>query len=251
MTRNMTRPVASFIGRSSLIGLLALAGASVTAENSEAVSVDTLPVGEPVVQVWGARTRGAKGIFGVHTWVAVKAQGAAEFTVYEIIGWRLRWSDSALVIRNRAPTQWFGAEGELYAEKRGPGVEALIERIDKAAREYPYASTYTVWPGPNSNTFTAWIARAVPELEVDLPATAIGKDYLGASVFSTAPSGRGFQLSLAGLLGVAASGVDGFELNLLSLNFGISSSGVKLPIVGRIGAPRISAPLAAGEPARP
>jgi hypothetical protein len=251
----MMRPVARFIRRSSLIGLLALAGASVTAENSESVVVDPRVVdptiSEPVVQVWGARPRGGKGIFGVHTWVAVKPQGAAEFTVYEIIGWRLRWSDSALVIRNRAPTQWFGAEGELYAEKRGPGVEALIERIDKAAREYPYASTYTVWPGPNSNTFTAWIARAVPELEVDLPATAIGKDYLGSSVFSSAPSGSGFQLSLGGLLGVAASGVDGLELNILSLNFGISGSGVKLPIVGRIGGPRLSGMTPVAQPAQP
>jgi hypothetical protein len=251
----MPRPVASFIGRSSLIGLLALAGATVIAETPERVvldpgAADAVAVSEPVVQVWGARTRGAKGIFGVHTWVAVKPRGTAEFTVYEIIGWRLRWSDSALVVRNRAPTSWFGAEGELYAEKRGAGVDALIERIDQAAREYPYAKTYTVWPGPNSNTFTAWIARAVPELEVDLPATAIGKDYLGSSVFSSAPSGSGFQLSLGGLLGVAASGVDGLELNLLSLNFGVSASGIKLPIVGRIGAPRIAAPLSA-EPANP
>ena len=235
----MTRPVASFVGRSSLIGLLALAGASVTAENSDGVALDPVLTTEPVVQVWGARTRGAKGIFGVHTWVAVKAGGAAEYTVYEIIGWRLRWSDSALVIRHRAPNSWFGAEGELYAEKRGAGVEELIQRIDKAAREYPYAQTYTVWPGPNSNTFTSWIARAVPELEVDLPATAIGKDYIGGSMVSTAPSGRGFQFSLRGLFGVAASSVDGFELNILSLNFGVSSSGIKLPIVGRIGTPRI------------
>ena len=240
----MPRPVASFFGRSSLIGLLALTGASVTAENSDSAAVDPIVTTEPVVQVWGARTRGAKGIFGVHTWVAVKPRGVAEYTVYEVIGWRLRWSDTAVVIRNRAPDQWFGADGELYAEKRGAGVEALIERIDKAARDYPYAQTYTVWPGPNSNTFTAWIARAVPELEVDLPATAIGKDYLGTSVVSTAPSGKGFQFSLRGLFGVAASGVDGFELNLLSLNFGVSSSGIKLPIVGRIGTPRIPGGIA-------
>jgi hypothetical protein len=247
----MTRPVVSFISRSSLIGLLALGGASVTAENPERATLDPIDTAEPVVQVWGARTRGAKGIFGVHTWVAVKPRGAADYTVYEIIGWRLRWSDSALVIRNRAPNQWFGAEGELYAEKRGDGVDELIERVDKAAREYPYAQTYTVWPGPNSNTFTAWVARAVPELEVDLPATAIGKDYLGSSVLSTAPSGRGFQFSLKGLFGVAASSVDGFELNLLSLNFGVSSSGLKLPIVGRIGTPRIPGPVPAQEIATP
>src|SRR5688572_16964472 len=160
---NMPRPISSFVGRSSLIGLLALGGASVTATNPDGPAVDS-QAGEPVVQVWGARTRGPKGLFGVHTWIAVKAADAGEFTVYEVVGWRLRWSDSAVVIRNRAPTHWFGADGELYAEKRGAGVDELIRRIDKAAREYPYAKTYTLWPGPNSNTFTAWIARAVPEL---------------------------------------------------------------------------------------
>ncbi|HEV3008937.1 MAG TPA: DUF3750 domain-containing protein [Burkholderiales bacterium] len=204
-----------------------------------------------MVQVWGARTRGPKGIFGVHSWIAVKPQGATEYTVYEVVGWRLRWTDTAVVIRNRAPNHWFGAQGELYAEKRGAGVDALIERIDKAAREYPYAKTYTVWPGPNSNTFVAWIARAVPELEADLPATAIGKDYLGAEMVSTAPSGKGFQFSLRGLLGVSASAVDGFELNILSLNFGVSSSGIKLPIVGRIGMPRISGPVVGEAQASP
>jgi uncharacterized protein DUF3750 len=239
----MTRPLTRFVGRSSLIGLLALAGASVTGENAERAS-DSAVANEPVVRVYGARTRGAKGLFGVHTWIAVKPEGALEYTVYEVIGWRLRWSESVVVVRNRAPDYWFGSQGELYAEKRGAGVDDLIRRIDKAAREYPYANAYTLWPGPNSNTFTAWIARAVPELEVDLPATAIGKDYMGDTMISTAPSGSGFQLQLRGLLGVAASGVEGVELNILGLNFGVGPSGLKLPLVGLIGSPRIDTAVA-------
>ncbi|MGV3655740.1 MAG: DUF3750 domain-containing protein [Noviherbaspirillum sp.] len=193
-------------------------------------------VKEAMVQVYGARTVGAKGWFGVHTWVAVKPADAPEWTVYEVIGWRLRWSGSALVIRNRAPDgRWFGEIPELYAEKRGAEAERLIPRIDQAARTYPYAQEYRAWPGPNSNTFTAWIGRAVPELEMDLPATAIGKDYLGSAIFSSAPSGSGFQVSLGGLLGFAISAVDGVELNVLGLHFGISPSGLKLPVIGRIG----------------
>jgi hypothetical protein len=188
----------------------------------------------------------------VHTWIAVKPSGVPDYTVYEVIGWRLRWSDTALVTRNRAPDRWFGSAGELYAEKRGAGVDELIKRIEKLAGDYPYAKQYTLWPGPNSNTFVAYITRAVPELEADLPATAIGKDYLGGSVFSRAPSGSGFQFSLAGLLGMSASGVDGLELNILSLNFGVGRSGLKLPLVGRIGAPRIDTTLAVAEsPALP
>jgi hypothetical protein len=240
-----------FMPTNNIMLRLATALLAFSALSANAQAPDPMTVREPVVQVYGARTLGVKGLFGVHTWVAVKPQDATEWTVYEVIGWRLRWSDSALVIRNRAPQNWFGSKGELYAEKRGAGVDELIRRIDKAAREYPYAKTYTLWPGPNSNTFTAWIARAVPELEVDLPATAIGKDYIGGTMISTAPSGSGFQFTLRGLLGVAASGVEGLEINILSLNFGVGPSGVKLPLVGRIGAPRISAAIAAEEPVNP
>ena len=200
---------------------------------------DPAMVKEAVVQVYGARAVGAKGFFGVHTWIAVKASDAPDWTIYEVIGWRLRWSESSVVVRHRSPDgRWFGAVPELYVDKRGTGVDALIERIDKAARAYPYANEYRTWPGPNSNTFTAWIGQAVPELEMDLPATAIGKNYLGSAVFAAAPSGSGFQMSFAGLLGVSASGVDGLEFNLLGLSFGVSPNGVKLPIVGRIGGAR-------------
>jgi hypothetical protein len=211
---------------------------------------DPKAVSEAVVQVYGARTLGFKGLFGVHTWVAVKPTAAKDWTVYEVIGWRLRWGESIVVVRNRAPDgRWFGSEPELYAEKRGAGVDELIRRIDKAARDYPYAHEYTMWPGPNSNTFTAWITRRVPELEADLPATAIGKDYLGGSIVGTAPSGRGVQLSLAGLLGVSASGVEGLELNVLGLSFGVGPSGLKLPLIGRIGPSRVAA-VPASEPAQ-
>ena len=229
------RRVARYLKLTAFAALTSLASLPVHALG-QAPDPATTP--EAVVQVYGARTMGVKGIFGVHTWVAVKPANAMSWTVYEIIGWRLRWSDSALVIRERQPdAPWFGSVPELYADKRGAGVEELIARIDKAARDYPYSNTYTLWPGPNSNTFTAWIARAVPELQVDLPATAVGKDYIGSTFVSTAPSGTGFQFTLGGVFGVAAGPVDGFELNLLGLNFGVSGTGVKLPMVGRVGVP--------------
>ena len=216
------------------------------------VAPDPARVREAVVQVYGARTVGVKGYFGVHTWVAVKPTGAPEWTVYEVIGWRLRYQDTAVVVRHRAPDgRWFGAEPELYADKRGAGVDDLIRRIDAAAKSYPYAAEYGLWPGPNSNTFTAWIARAVPELEIDLPPTAIGKDYLRGSVVAKAPSGSGYQLSLRGLLGVAASSVEGVELNLLGLSFGVGPHGLKLPLVGTLGPARSFAAAPAAATAQP
>jgi hypothetical protein len=231
-----------------LLGLfLALFGATSLAADWRTAS--RAPVGlapdpattpEAVIQVYGARTVGWKGAFGVHTWVAAKPSNAEQWTVYEVVGWRLRWSESVVAISHRAADgRWFGSEPELYADRRGEGVDEMIARIDKAAREYPYAGEYGLWPGPNSNTFTAYLTRQVPELGVDLPGTAIGKDYLRDDFVHAPPSGRGVQLSLGGLLGVTASSVEGLEFNILGLSFGLGPSGIKLPFVGRIGADRV------------
>jgi len=196
---------------------------------------------EPVVQVYAARTWGARGAFAVHTWIAVKPAHAGTWTVYEVIGWKMRWSGSALSVSERAPdARWYGNAPELLAERRGEGVAVLIERIDRAARAYPYARDYTTWPGPNSNTFTAHVLRAVPELKVDLPPTAIGKDYLGDIIVASAPSGSGFQISLGGILALTASAVEGLELSVLGLTFGVNpfDPALKLPLIGRIGPAR-------------
>lgn len=206
---------------------------------------------EAVVQVYGARTVGMRGLFGVHTWIAVKPPRADAYTVYEVIGWRLRHSDSAVSIRVREPdARWFGNEPELYAEVRGAAAEPLIPRIEAAAQSYPFAAEYRAWPGPNSNTFTAWITRAVPELEADLPSTAIGKDYLPGGVFAAAPSGRGLQFSVAGLFGATAGLVEGVELNVLGLTFGVDPwpPAIKLPLAGRIGFSRGFAEAEAAQP---
>lgn len=238
------------MGIRTLLYMLFSFTASVANAADLGLAPDPTAVREAVVQVYGARTAGPKGMFGVHTWVAVKPTNAREWTVYEVIGWRLRWNDSVVAVRHRQPdAPWVGSRAELYADKRGAGVDELIRRIDEAVKDYPYAKEYTLWPGPNSNTFTAWIGRAVPELGIDLPATAIGKDFMGTTVFSRAPSGRGVQVSLGGLLGFSASGVEGIELNILSLNFGVSGSGIKLPLIGRIGSP--SFPSAVAQPATP
>jgi hypothetical protein len=243
------------VGYSVLAGVaaLVLAGASrVTAHDWRSASQEPLGLApdparehDAIVQVYAARVWGWRGAFGVHTWIAVKPRNAKAYTTYEIIGWRLRWDDSSLVIRQRAPdARWFGAEPELVAEKRGEGVDELIRRIDKLARSYPWANEYTLWPGPNSNTFVAWVLRQVPELAADLPPTAIGKDYLGKTMLASAPSGHGREISVFGLLGVTASKVEGLEVNVLGLTFGLNpfDPALKLPVLGRVGAARSGAP---------
>src|SRR4029079_17438424 len=213
------------------------------AASREPVGLAPAPAAMPeaVVQVYAARAWAWRGYFGVHTWIAVKAAGAKVYTIYEVIGWRLRWAPSVLAIHHRVPDErWFGSLPVLLADKRGADAEVLIDRIDRAARAYPYAAEYRMWPGPNSNTFTAWGGRAVPELAMDLPPTAIGKDYLGSRLVGVAPSGRGIQLPLFGLLRATAGRVEGFDVNVLGVSFGFDpfSPAIKLPMIGRLGAAR-------------
>ena len=63
-----------------------------------------------MVQVYSARAVSWRGWFGVHTWIAVKPRDASEFTVHEVMGWRLKRTGTALVARNRpADGYWYGA----------------------------------------------------------------------------------------------------------------------------------------------
>ena len=194
---------------------------------------------EAVVQAYAARAYSWRGTFGVHTWIAVKPTAAPAYTVYEVIGWRAYYDEPVLAVTERAPdARWFGNVPEVLADLRGAGVDDVIKRLDTVARSYPYVNSYSVWPGPNSNTFTAFVARGIPELKLDLPPTAIGKDYLtNGSVIGKSPSGTGFQFSLFGLLGVLAGLEEGVEVNLLGLTFGLDplDFSLKLPLIGRVG----------------
>lgn len=242
-----------FWRRLVVIFLLVIGGSAMTAFDRHQVHADWWsasrePIGiapdpatetEPIIQVYAARAYNWRGYFGVHTWIAVKPKDAPRFTIYEVFGWRAYRGGNAVVVSSRAPdSRWYGAEPALLAEIRGDNVGEMIDRVDAAARSYPYKDSYTVWPGPNSNTFTAHVARAVPELKLDLPPTAIGKDYIpDGGIIAAAPSGTGYQFSLFGLLGVMAAAEEGLELNFLGLTFGIDffSPAIKLPLAGRVG----------------
>src|SRR5262249_53640550 len=196
---------------------------------------------EAVIQVYAARAVAWRGIFAMHTWIAVKPTDAPRFTRYEVMGFGVADGAPALRVDRTGPDNyWFGAMPEIIRERRGPGVDALIDRIRAGVAAYPYPQSYRLWPGPTANTLTAYIGRTVPELGLEMPSNAIGKDYLpNGALFATAPSGTGYQLSLFGLAGLLAARREGLELNLLGLTFGldIASPAIKLPGIGRIGAP--------------
>lgn len=188
-----------------------------------------------VVQVYGARAVRWRGAFAIHPWIAVKPEGASSYTTYQVIGWRAMRGGRTLVTTEGAEPDrhWYGAAPQLLADHRGPAAQAMIERIASAVQRYPWPDEYRAWPGPNSNTFVAWVAREVPELALDLPPTAIGKDWLGPStLIARAPSGTGWQVSLWGLAGATLAREEGLELQLLGLGIGVDLNDARLRLPG-------------------
>lgn len=133
---------------------------------------------EAVLSVLGAKAWSWRGWFAIHTWIAAKKTGESAYTVYDVVGWRVRRGQPVVGIRKDVPDRyWYGSKPEVIQLKKGDGVDALIDKVDEAARAYPWKNTYKAFPGPNSNTFTAWVGLQVPELEMELPFSAIGSGY--------------------------------------------------------------------------
>ena len=206
---------------------------------SAEMAPDPAKTPEAVVQVYSARAFNWRGIFSLHTWIATKPANSPDYTVHQVVGWRVRRGLPALFSAPEIPDRhWFGYRPEILVDLRGPKAASAIVGIMKAVENYPYARDYTLWPGPNSNTFTAYVGRQVPELGLDMPVTAVGKDFLAKGAFvGRAPSGTGFQVSIFGLLGLLVARQEGLEVNLLGLGFGIDPFGlaIKLPFIGRLG----------------
>lgn len=134
---------------------------------------------DAVIEVYAADAFSWRGWFAVHTWLAVKQQNAAEYTVYEVVGWRVNNGLPALKsYRTAFPDRyWYGAKPEKVLSVTGEKARDLLPKVEAAIERYPYADEYTLFPGPNSNTFPAWVGLQVPELALDMPFNAIGAGY--------------------------------------------------------------------------
>lgn len=204
--------------------------------SSAGIAPDPVSNAEAVIQVYSARAYSWRGAFGEHVWIATKQANADSYRLHQVLSWRRPTVVSSIDTPDRA---WFGNPLTLLADYRGAAAARMIPQIEAAAVAYPQADLYRVWPGPNSNSFIAWIIREVPGFEATLPVTAIGKDYIFNGVFAAAPSGTGYQLSLGGVVGILLALEEGIEINLLGLSFGVDvmRPALKLPGVGRLGMP--------------
>ena len=185
--------------------------------------------------VFTGRTGRWKGIFAIHSWVVYKPEGTASWNRYDVVGWGQPVRSNGWDPDGR----WFGDVPRVLVDVRGEEAAALIPKVKAAIAAYSYSNfgDYRMWPGPNSNTFTATVLRAVPELAVTLPSNAVGKDFRPYPYLGLTDSGTGVEASLWGLLGVKLGWVEGLEVNFLGLVAGLDlrHPGVKLPGFGRIG----------------
>jgi hypothetical protein len=145
---------------------------------SAGIAADPATTNEAVLYIYGADAWGWRGLFAIHTWIAAKKTGEAAYTVYDVVGWRSNHGQPVLrVVQDIPDRYWYGEKPRVLKEHRGPGVDELISAVEKAVYAYPWKKTYKAFPGPNSNTFTAWVANQVPELDLHLPFSAIGSGY--------------------------------------------------------------------------
>jgi hypothetical protein len=122
----------------------------------------------------------------------------------------------------------------VLARWTGGNAVALATRIRAVADDFPNAADYRAWPGPNYNTFIAWLAREA-SFGIELPANAVGKDYAGWLAAGVSTTGLGLHLDTA-VLGVQAGLVEGVELHLLGLTAGVGlwPPSLKLPFLPAI-----------------
>ncbi len=143
------------------------------------IAPNPLDFKQAVIEFYAADAFGWRGWFAVHTWVAIKPQNADKYTVYEVLGWRVNRGQSALYeYQTVTPDRyWYGARPEKVLSIQGEKAKQLIPKIQNVVESYPWANEYTLFPGPNSNTFPAWVGKQIPELELNLPFRAIGSGY--------------------------------------------------------------------------
>ena len=132
-----------------------------------------------IIEFYVADAFSWRGWFAVHTWIATKAENAQEYTVYEVVGWRVNQGLPALSeYQTTTPDRyWYGAKPKKILSIVGEKASALIPKVSEAVSRYPWPKEYKVFPGPNSNTFPAWIGLQVPELELDMQFSAVGSAY--------------------------------------------------------------------------
>jgi Protein of unknown function (DUF3750) len=206
-----------------------------TSWNSSGMLPKAVKLKPATVMILSTRTGQWKSIFAEHMSIVLKPEGADHWTRYDVVGWGNPVRRDAYA----ADALWYGNTPRVIYRLEGDAAAKLIPAIEDSIAHYPHQSrgTYTVWPGPNSNTFVSWIVRHTDGFSAELPPVAVGKDWL-APLFGSdvAPSKTGYSFSIAGVIGGTLAWEEGAELHLLGSTIGIDPNdlAIKLPALGKL-----------------
>ena len=102
------------------------------------LSPDPAETQDAVIQVFAAPAVVWRGLFSIHTWIAVKPTGAPRFTRYEVLGFGVANGAPAVRIDRMGPDNyWFGARPQILLDRRGPGIDETIAQVRAAVASYP------------------------------------------------------------------------------------------------------------------
>ena len=102
---------------------------------------------DAILRVYAARTWGTKGMFAVHSWIAMKHQESHDWEVSQVIGWKQGAGGKVLWRERNVPIDsWWGKEATMLLELRGEEAESILDKVDAAIEEYPWKNEYTLYP---------------------------------------------------------------------------------------------------------
>lgn len=184
------------------------------------------------IRILAARTGGLKGAFATHSWIVIKRPGAADYDRYDVVGWGRPVRKNAY----DADGRWYSNDPQVHFKLEGEQAADLIPQVEAAIANYRWSGfgDYTIWPGPNSNTFVASIVRAVPALGATVPSTAVGRDFPADGNWTGTSTNDAWRFSLGGYAGFVFSTKVGIEINFLGLVAGLNllKGEIKIPAFG-------------------
>lgn len=219
-------------------GVWALSDRPSSWRNAQWSSAGVLPSNpskdDAAVYVLTARTGGLKGAFATHSWLVLKPKGASYYDRYDVVGWGTPLRKNAY----DADGHWYSNKPVISHEITGDQAQDVIPELEQVIANYKWRDRgdYTLWPGPNSNTFVAHILSQFPELTANAPSTAVGRDFPADGRWIGRKKDGALFATLGGYLGFEVGGNVGLEINFLGLvaGFNLKNSELIIPAFGAV-----------------
>ena len=144
-------------------------------------------IGRNQVWVFCSRLPLPLSAFAIHCWFVI-ADRSNRLSRWEIwhtpIQCRHSWG---YLHRNLFPVHWgigifpgcslWRWSPRLLHYFDSPATDALVKAIESTPTQYPYRYLYNAFPGPNSNSYIQWVLMRFSGDAMNLPLSAIGRNW--------------------------------------------------------------------------